>query len=74
MKFKIPVNQKTLIFRGIFPILLLVGGCSEWNNNPAETGKLLLNLLSIQHQLGIVTQVNRPNEKSVTVPQDTSST
>lgn len=74
MKFKIPVNQKTLIFRGIFLILLLVGGCSEWNNNPAETGKLLLNLLSIQHQLGIVTQVNRPNEKSVTVPQDTSST
>ena len=62
MKFKIAVNQKMLIFRGIFLILLLIGGCSEWNNNPAETGKLFLNLLSIQHQLGIVTQVNRPNE------------
>lgn len=74
MKFKIPVYRKMPGYRVIFLFLLLLGGCSEWNDNPAETGNLLLNLRSIQHQLGIVIQENRLNEKSVTVPEDTAST
>jgi hypothetical protein len=74
MKSKNPVYLNKL-GNGVIPLfLLLLVGCSEWNDNPADNGKLFLDLSSIQRKLGILMPEKRLNEKNVIVPEDTAST
>jgi len=41
-----------VIFAILISIIFVVTGCKQWNDNPAESGKITIDISSIQRQLG----------------------